>query len=74
MNTREKSESRELSVQELEAVTGGSITEMNFGNGKDARELQDSELEAVSGGASMVDYVIIRGVVLAIAVAKTLSS
>jgi hypothetical protein len=55
MNTREKSESRELSVQE-------------------ARELQDSELEAVSGGASMVDYVILTGAVLAIAVAKRLSS
>jgi hypothetical protein len=41
---------------------------------KDARELQDSELEAVSGGASMVEYAIIRGAVLAIAVAKRLSS
>jgi hypothetical protein len=53
---------------------GGSGTEMNFGNGKDARELQDSELEAVSGGASMVEYTMISLTVLAIAVAKRLSS
>jgi hypothetical protein len=55
-------------------ASAARITEMNFGNGKDARELQDSELEAVSGGASMVEYAIIRGAVLAIAVAKRLSS
>ena len=50
-------------------------TEMNFGNGKDARELQDSELEAVSGGgASMVEYAILMGAVVAVTVAKRLSS
>ena len=48
--------------------------EMNFGNGKDARELQDSELEAVSGGASMVEYAILMGAVVAVTVAKRLSS
>ena len=48
--------------------------EMNFGNGKDARELQDSELEAVSGGACMVEYAILMGAVVAVTVAKRLSS
>ena len=49
-------------------------TEMNFGNGKDARELQDSELEAVSGGACMVEYAMLMGAVVAVTVAKRLSS
>ena len=48
--------------------------EMNFGNGKDARELQDSELEAVSGGACMVEYAMLMGAVVAVTVAKRLSS
>ena len=49
-------------------------TKRNYGNGKDARELQDSKLEAASGGASMVEYAILMGAVVAVTVAKRLSS
>jgi len=59
-------------LRKTESTNAMAKTEMNFGNGEDARELQDSELGAVSGGASMVEYAMLMGALVAVTVARRL--